>query len=209
MFSIATANPSLALILTSTKSLETFTVSPATVISSSPFASSSATNSAASSFASSSPNCGIFFPRTGPASLKLGFSDRFMYSPSSSANTTFLTLSSSITRSVRSATSGLYLPSTRISLSGCLTLILSFSRAPRPRVTKLLTRFIRSSTLLSMRASLHSGKYAVCTVSSPVSFVYISSEINGANGAIKSDTPTNTSKVVAYTLILSSVISLP
>ena len=161
LFSIATAKPSFALILTSTKSLVISVVSPSISREALPSASSSATSFAASAAARAAPKAFIFPPRTGPAVLKLGLRAKFMYFSKSFSNTTFLTLSSSRISGVRSSMIFSYLPSTSTSLRGCLTFIFSFSLVPLPRVTKALTRSILSSTFSSIRLLSALGKSAM------------------------------------------------
>ena len=125
-----------------------------------PSASSWPTNSAGLTLARAAPKAFILAPSTGPAALKFGFSEKFIYLSRSFSNTTFFTLSSSMISGVRSLMISSYFPSTRTSESGCLTLILSFSRVPRPRVTNALTRSILFSTPSSTRLMSALGKYA-------------------------------------------------
>ena len=170
LFSMATAKPSLALILMSRKSLVISTSSPSRERTAFPFLSTEAMNSAAFTLARAAPKAFILAPSTGPAALKLGFSEKFIYLSRSFSNTTSLTFSSSMMSGVRSLIRDSYFPSTMTSLRGCLTLIFSFSLVPRPRVARVLTRSILSSTFLSTRLISALGKYAVWTVASPVRF---------------------------------------
>ena len=157
LFSIPTTKPSFAEILTSRKSSVISYSFPPSSSFTGP-AETSAMSSFASSFASFPANSFISLPRTGPAALKSGFTAKFIYLSRSFSNTTFLTLSSSVIRGTRSPIRSSYLPSTITSLRGCLTLSLSFSLVPLPRLTRVFTSPILSSVFSSIRLPFEVGK---------------------------------------------------
>ena len=160
LFSIATAKPSFAVMRISKNSFVISNSSPSNVITVFPSASTLAMKAAGSSLPSAAAKTLILLPNTGPAVLKFGFREKFIYWSRFCSKTTFLTFSSSMISGTRSPISASYLPSTSTSESGCLTLILSFSRVPRPSPTKALTISIRSSTPLSTSDISAFGKNA-------------------------------------------------